>query len=527
VDHTFLSFNIQQGFREMENPITGRSLNATIILLLLCKGVVHVKPFQPSPVTQEYFHSRCIRASCRLKRIHVLTSPESETKTDVPEGRENTLLDFMSTLEEKIGKVGDDRIIFPELESGEVPRLYSSLRYTTSEDGDMRASHKAGSVFGATLLLAASVMGGGILVLPTAALGAGFLASTGAFVVGWFYMTMSGLIVSELCLNHLARSGRPGQQILVVFEEALGDKWKWVASASFFFLYYTMMVAFLAQGGINLESFLSSRGLAGFAAVPGSGQTLLAGFLGLVLYASSSAMIERARIALLVGVTACLAGVVFLASGSMDFAAMIDFSNQHPEAVPSAFPIIFASLVYQQQVPTIVERLEGDRTKITQAIIAGTTLPALLLLAFNAVVLGNVQGLEVQNIDPIAAFQNAEPRITPLIDCLLPLALSTSLFGVTVAVKDGLESVLRLPRDDFKAPLLGLALLPALALSILLATPEALYNTLDISGTFGVSILFLVLPAILVWGQRYGDEQIPLGTKPLGRCLFEIVGSRI
>ena len=42
----------------------------------------------------------------------------------------------MFNLQDDLGKVDDDRIIHPELVSGEVPRLFSTLEYKTESTND-------------------------------------------------------------------------------------------------------------------------------------------------------------------------------------------------------------------------------------------------------------------------------------------------------------------------------------------------------------------------------------------------------
>jgi amino acid permease len=81
-------------------------------------------------------------------------------------------------------------------------------------------------------------------------------------------------------------------------------------------------------------------------------------------------------------------------------------SNQHPEMIANCFPLCFLSFVYQNDVPTVVTQLEGDRTKITKAIIAGTTTLMLMFLAWNAVVLGNVMGTDLTDMNPVVVLQS-------------------------------------------------------------------------------------------------------------------------
>ena len=56
----------------------------------------------------------------------------------------------LPTIASLIGTVDDQRVLFPEILSGEVPRMFSSLVYKKSEDGTLSATHAAGSTVGAT-----------------------------------------------------------------------------------------------------------------------------------------------------------------------------------------------------------------------------------------------------------------------------------------------------------------------------------------------------------------------------------------
>jgi tyrosine-specific transport protein len=227
-------------------------------------------------------------------------------------------------------------------------------------------------------------------------------------------------------------------------------------------------------------------------------------------------------------------GILGFGAQTADFGALIDPSNQHPEHTLDAFPIIFLSLVYHNIVPTVVNQLEGDRGKITKAIVAGTTLPAVMFLAWNAVVLGNMDPNSNVSVDPVALLQatsssaltDSAALIGPLVSTFSSLAVITSLIGFVYGLLDGWTDVFQLPSDGpgyakWKAPLFGLVFLPPLTLSLM--DPDIFYKALDVGGAFGVSTLFLVLPPIMVWKQRYGDEQRPLMTKPMGKCCFVVV----
>merc|ERR1711935_667182 len=94
----------------------------------------------------------------------------------------------------------------------------------------------------------------------------------------------------------------------------------------------------------------------------------------------------------------------------------------------------------------------------------------------------------------------------------------TSLIGFTYALLDAWTDVFKIPQEgpefeNSKAGLFALIYLPPLALSV--TDPDIFYTALDYGGAFGVSTLFLVLPPIMVWKQRYGDDEQNLLTKPM------------
>ena len=437
--------------------------------------------------------------------LNVVTGPDTE-----PAGNA-----FLGKLAEKIGSVEDDRIIYPEYDSGEVSRVFSSLTYNKSEQGKVSAIHATGSLVGASALVAGTTVGAGILALPAATAPVGFLPSTVAMTIAWFYMTMSGLLIAELSINRLGQSGKPGKGMLDLYEENLGPNWSKLGSLSYFFLHYAVVVAYIAQGGVNLDNFLGID-------IPGVGQALFASICASGLFVATKKQVEQVNNVFVLLLAGAFAGIIGIGAQTADFGSLVDLSNQHPELVADAFPIIFLSLVYQNVVPTVVNQLEGDRGKITKAIISGTTLPTLMFLAWNAVVLGNVQGMpDASTMDPVRLIQSAQgdgALLGPLVGGFSFLAVVTSLIGFTYALLDAWTDVFKIPQngpdfDKWKLSLFALIYLPPLALSV--TDPDIFYSALDYGGAFGVSTLFLVLPPIMVWAQRYGEDKPELLTKPM------------
>jgi tyrosine-specific transport protein len=346
------------------------------------------------------------------------------------------------SLAEKIGTVDDDRLVFPELQTGEVPRLYSTLSYMRAEDGTVeKAVHAEGSVLGSAALVAGTTIGAGVLAIPTATAAAGFLPSSAALGIAWVYMTMSGLLIAELTLNRIVTSGRPGLGLLDLYEHSLGKKAGMIGSVAYFFLHYAVMVAYVAQGGASVAGFFEAIGLNDVASIPGFGQILFAGTCGAVLYTVNAATVEKMNSILVLGVVATLLGIVTCGFASADWGALLNPELQHPEEVVNCFPILFLALVYQNVVPTVVNRLEGNRSKITNAVIAGTTVPFLMFLLFNGIILGNAisNGVDLTSgVNPVTVLQsNGDGGVVGnLVGGFSVLALITSLIGFTYGLLD-------------------------------------------------------------------------------------------
>lgn len=381
-------------------------------------------------------------------------------------------------------------------------------------------------------MIAGTAIGGGILAAPAATAPAGFLPSTCALLVAWWYMLVSGLLLSELSINRMGETGKASGGILELYKSSLPPSLSFVATSAYFLLHYAVMVAYFAQGGINLDAFLHSSSipvLDQMIQIPGIGQFLFASAIGSSLFFANKENVVKLNNTLVLGVLASFFGILGIGAQTANFSELFSFENQHPDQVVNAFPILFLSIVYQNVVPTVVSQLEGDRRKIRNALLLGTSAPLLMLIGWNAVILGNVLGVSsavtsdilAGNLDPIQLVQNGGnggPLLSNLVSVFSELAIVTSLigfvYGMTEAVGDvaGISSTDR-ERMDLKPLIYSGVLLPPLLLSII--NPNIFYDALDYGGAFGVSTLFLVLPPIMVWKLRYGEEQKQLTTMPM------------
>ncbi|KAL3611001.1 hypothetical protein D5086_002021 [Populus alba] len=122
-------------------------------------------------------------------------------------------------------------------------------------------------------------------------------------------------------------------------------------------------------------------------------------------------------------------------------------------AVPMSIPIIALSFVYQNVVPVLCTNLEGNLSKVRTAIVLGTAIPLGLFLVWDGVILGSIS-------TPEMADKIADP---------LQQLLSTN--GVVGA--------------------------------------------LDFAGTYGVLVLFGIIPAAMAWSDRYSSSSTSIKLQQL------------
>ncbi|GFP94243.1 tyrosine-specific transport protein [Phtheirospermum japonicum] len=168
--------------------------------------------------------------------------------------------------------------------------------------------------------------------------------------------------------------------------------------------------------------------------------------------------------ALVVGIIASFTALVVVASGDLHWDALL---KANVEAAPRSIPIIALSFVYQNVVPVLCTNLEGNLSKVST-----------------------------------------------LVDPLQQLRSTSGAVGV----------VLKLPAGQNRPLPYLLTLVPPLILSLL--DPEIFFKALDFAGTYGVLVLFGVLPAAMSWSDRYSESsespKIPLMV-PGGKFTLSLV----
>ena len=263
--------------------------------------------------------------------------------------------------------------------------------------------------------------------------------------------------------------------------------------------------------------------------------------MGSLCYGARPSVLDSANNALVGGVVLsflCLLG--FILPGIH----LEGLMQSHWDRVPEALPVIALAFVFQNVVPVIASSLEGDIVKIRSAIILGVTVPLLMFLAWDAAVLGSTASvadpsLAASNInaatssppspiDPLALVRSSGPVAEKLVDVFSLLAVATSTIGFVLGlsefIMDSFDHSLGGSRVlDKKATAYSATLAPPLLLAI--SNPGMFFAALDFAGTYGVLVLFGMVPVAMVVSERYaGTTLCAIKVAPGGPTMLALTG---
>lgn len=395
----------------------------------------------------------------------------------------------------------------------QVSRLFSNLELYGS-----KLSHQPGSVLGSTALIAGTTVGAGILALPAVTLPSGVVPSTVLLIAVWLYTLVSGLLIAEVSLNTTRLMGRPSLGLLAMIEGTLGRGFARFAGGAYLFLHYALLVAYVSQGGEILVSAVE-KVLGVQNILPAwVGTTAFTLLFGGIMYLGRERFVEKLNSAFVAIVLASFVGLLLLGATQLKTSS---FSFQNWSALPAAVSVMFVAVFFHNVVPTVVTQLEGDARKIRQSIFIGSAIPLVMFLAWNAVILGSVSPDIIQGssdgrtFDPVQILRNggAGEWLGVLVSVFSEFAIVTSFIGFVYGLLDFFKDISASNEPSKRLPLYSLVLFPPMSLGAL--NPNIFVAALDYTGTFSVSVLGGIIPALMIWKQRREQEQSNGMSQPL------------
>lgn len=373
---------------------------------------------------------------------------------------------------------------------------------------------KSGGIFGGSLLVAGTAIGGGMLALPVLTSPGGFVPSLVIYVVCWLFMAATGLLFLELCLKM-----KEGVNIVTMAEQTLGQGGKIFAWVVYLYLFYCLTLAYIVGCGN-----LISEAFGGI--IPDSAGPILFVIIFAPLVYAGAHLIQKLNIYFMLGMAALY--LLFVLKGYDD----VDYSLLKRQNWPLsliALPIAFTAFAFQGIIPTLAHYLDYNPRQTRLSIIIGSFIPLVAYVIWQWLILGVVPydapgGLSEalangwNAVYPLKNFIN-DTTLYAIGQAFAFLALLTSFFGVTLGLLDFLADGLKVDKSAQNRFWLCLTIfIPPLIVGIFY--PHIFLLALDYAGGFGCASLLGLLPILMVWAARY---RLHLGTTaqiPGGKLLL-------
>jgi len=387
-----------------------------------------------------------------------------------------------------------------------------------------------GSVLGAIALITGSTVGAGMLALPEATAGGGFIPSAGIMIVSWLILTSEALLLAEVNLSvkekRRKETGEDPDTVITLKEMAektVGPVGAKLTSGLYLFLANTLLVAYISKGG-ELLDLLSNHSM------PASIASLVFTLgLGGLLWKGSEKTIDTTNRVFTSLLLFLFGGLLLGGSQFAHFGTLLQQQDWTQEW--GALPVVFLALVYHDLVPVLCKQLGWDKRKIRTSLVCGSLVPLSLFLAWDAVALALVPGavnvIEAGGaIDPIRVLIETQGDLAgSAIAMFSLLAVATSFIGTTLGLSEYMKAeTSKLFKGSNKTAvkeqgaqvdekLMAMMLTLAPPTFAAFSSPNLFFAATRIAGGYGMTLLYGVLPPIMAWYLRHPAEDASCAKK--------------
>lgn len=355
-------------------------------------------------------------------------------------------------------------------------------------------------VVGATLLIAGTDIGAGMLSMPLVTGLVGFLPAMLLFVLMWLLMLWCADLVVETTLA-TSRQGKQEVNLVRMARRTLGPAGEAVTWCSFLLLFYTLTAAYMKGSG-QLVSETAQTWL---------GWSLPAWQLPLpILLLCAPAVgiglgsVQRLNYWLMAGFVVAFVVMLDMVWPFMQPQRLLHIDLRYAWVCVA---VIAAGFAYHVVVPSLVHYLQRDIRSIHISITAGSLIPLAVYTVWELVVLAAVpvhgpHGLAdlLQHDLTLATSLRHHGGAGNAMATFALFAVVTSFLGVSMGLRDFLRDGL-----GVRSRLIALACTFTPPLLLIWTTQSAFVTILEYAGAF-VAVLHGILPAAMVLALRRNKQ---------------------
>lgn len=248
--------------------------------------------------------------------------------------------------------------------------------------------HHAGIISG-TMLIIATVVGGGMFSLPIAMAGVWFPIATMVLIAISMMMLMTGLMLVEVNLHFDV-----GASFNTFTLELLGKRWNFIVGLSFGFVLYILTYAYISGSSAVLSNTIAKYTS---VALPSHMSIILVSVVVSLIAWYSSLLVGRITTILIIGKFVAFFATFSGMLGTINVNNLFDTSSVAlPEAsylpyILMTLPFCIISFGFHGNVPSLV-KLYGKQniSQIKNSIIIGTVFSLILYIFWLGVTMGNI-----------------------------------------------------------------------------------------------------------------------------------------
>ena len=358
-------------------------------------------------------------------------------------------------------------------------------------------------ILNASMLIAGTCIGGGMLALPISSSPIGFFPAILVMLVCSIFMTLTGLLYLEATLWMKKNSHLDTLSI-----ELLSKSWRVICTVTYIFVCYASIVAYMSGGGKQLTFVINEVF-----------KTSLESWQGIFLFSSifgtvfllNKFIIEKVNTILFVSMI--LSYVMLIAYSGNALETNLVLRQNWNGHLFYAFPLMLTTFSFPGIVPTISPYLNSDPKSIRLAIVSGTTITFIVYFIWLLIIFGSIPHsgpfglIEAFTKDiPITEclhYALNNPHISVAAQFFAFFAITTSFLGISLSLFDFLTDSLkhRVKKNWDQLFFYSIIFGPCLIFSIYFE--RAFISALEISGGVGDAILSGIIPVIMIWQGRY------------------------
>jgi len=347
------------------------------------------------------------------------------------------------------------------------------------------------------LIIAGTTIGAGMLALPIASSGLGFLTAMVILFFAWCLMTYTALLTLEL-----HQHAPPNATLNTLAKNILGKKGQIIANFSMIFLFYSLCAAYIAGGGGQLQLMLSN-----WSAVeipPQTGAITFAIIFGSIITLGASTVDKLNQVLFIIKIMV-LTSIFYILTPHIQGEYLLNMPMQQGLII-SAIPVIVTSFGFHGSIPSIVKYMGVNIHSLRKVMIIGASMPLVIYLFWQIVSQGVIsqQNLyDSQGLDGFIASLSSllqSSAIANTLTIFANLALATSFLGVSLGLFDFFSDVLN-KSDSNKDRLITALVTFTPPLGFALFYPQGFIMALGYAA-IALVILAIFLPVLMVWKQR-------------------------